>query len=116
MILYALKVILSALIIVAVSEVAKRSSFWGGVLASVPLVSLLAFIWLYIETKDVTKITALSWSIFWLVLPSLILFVALPTLLKLKMNFPVALSLSLVLMAFAYVLMAMLLRQFGVNV
>ncbi len=116
MILYAIKVITSACIIVAVSEIAKRSSFWGGVLASIPLVSLLAFIWLYIETKDVAKITALSWSIFWLVLPSLTLFLALPVLLKFNIRFPIALGLSVIIMFIAYLAMATILKQFGVNV
>lgn len=116
MVLYALKVFLSACIIVAVTEISKRSSFWGGILASLPLVSLLVFIWLYIETRDVNKIIGLSWSIFWLVLPSLTLFVMLPVLLKFKINFPVALSLSVVVMVAAYLTMAAVLKQFGVNI
>jgi hypothetical protein len=116
MILYALKVIISACIIVAVTEISKRSSFWGGILASIPLVSLLVFIWLYIETRDVAKIAALSWNIFWLVLPSLTLFVALPVLLKLNIRFPVALGLSVIIMAVAYLVMAAILKQFGVSI
>ncbi len=66
---------------VAISEAAKRSTLLGGILASLPLTSLLAFIWLYGETGDTGKIANLSVSIFWYVLPSLVLFVALPILL-----------------------------------
>ncbi|MEO6907308.1 MAG: DUF3147 family protein [Abditibacteriaceae bacterium] len=116
MVLYILKVIISAIIIVAVTEIAKRNVFWGGILASIPLVSLLAFIWLYAETRDVNKIIGLSWSIFWLVLPSLTLFVALPVLLKMNIRFPAALGLSVIIMAVAYLAMAMILKQFGVNI
>ena len=116
MILYILKVIISAIIIVAVTEIAKRNVFWGGILASIPLVSLLAFIWLYAETRDVNKIIGLSWSIFWLVLPSLTLFVALPLLLKINIRFPVALGLSVIIMAVAYLATAMILKQFGVRI
>jgi hypothetical protein len=116
MTLYALKVFISACIIVAVAEIAKRNVFWGGILASIPLVSLLAFIWLYIETRDVNKIIDLSWSIFWLVLPSLTLFVALPLLLKINVRFPAALGLSVIIMAVAYLITALILKQFGVTI
>ena len=65
-----------------VSELAKRSSFWGAALASLPLTSLLAFVWLYLDTGDIQKVSSLSQGIFWLVLPSLLLFVVLPLLLR----------------------------------
>ncbi len=74
----ALKFGLSAAIIVAVSEIAKRSSLFGGLVASLPLVSLLAFVWLYLDTRDTARVASLSTSIFWLVLPSLALFLLLP--------------------------------------
>jgi hypothetical protein len=54
------KVFLSAIIIVGVSEIAKRSSVLGGLIASLPLVSILAMIWIYIDTKDIEKISQLS--------------------------------------------------------
>ncbi|MDP2057278.1 MAG: DUF3147 family protein, partial [Thiobacillus sp.] len=84
---YALKIGLSALILVAIAEVAKRSTFWAAALASLPLTSLLAFVWLYLDTGDVQKVAALSSGIFWLVLPSLLLFVLLPVLLRNGMGF-----------------------------
>lgn len=85
--------------------------FWAGVLASLPLTSLLAFLWLYMETKDSEKIIGLSWSIFWLVLPSLSFFVALPLLLKCNLSFPLALALALGIMIVAYLLTAAVLRR-----
>lgn len=72
------KVLLSALVLVAVSEASKRSTLVGGLLASLPLTSILAFIWLYRDTRDPQAISALSMSIFGLVIPSLVLFLALP--------------------------------------
>jgi hypothetical protein len=71
----AIKVLLTAVLVVAISEAAKRSTLLGGILASLPLTSLLAFIWLYGETGDTGKIASLSVSIFWYVLPSLVLFI-----------------------------------------
>ena len=117
MALYALQVLLSSFIIVAVTELSKRAnSFWAGVLAALPLVSLLAFIWLYIETKDTGKIISLSWSVFWLVIPSLSLFAALPILLKRNLAFPLALGLSVVIMVACYLVTAAILKRFGVSI
>ena len=82
-----LKFGLSAAVIVAVSEIAKRSSLLGGLLASLPLTSLLAFVWLWQDTRDAQKVAALSSSILWLVLPSLVLFLVLPALLKRGVHF-----------------------------
>lgn len=109
------KFAISAAVIVAVSEISKRSSFIGALLASLPLVSLLALIWLYHDTRDVQKIASLSTSIFWLVLPSLALFIALPVLLKRGVNFYPALGLSIVAMLICYGATVLLLRQFGIK-
>jgi hypothetical protein len=78
----AVKVLLTAVVVVAVSEIAKRSSLWGAILASLPLTSLLAFVWLYLDTGNTQGIAALSQSIFWLVLASLPLFLVLPMMLR----------------------------------
>ena len=85
-----------------ISEIAKRSSFVGALLASIPLVSVLAMIWLYVDTKDVEKVGALSTSVFWFVLPSLVLFVSLPILLKQGLNFYFSISVSIGLTALCY--------------
>ncbi len=99
---YIAKIAITTILIVLISEIAKRSSFIGAILASIPLVSMLAMIWLYVDTKDVTKVSALSSSIFWLVLPSLILFIALPWLLKNGVDFYVSMIMSLGLTVFSY--------------
>jgi hypothetical protein len=113
MIYLILKFSISAAILVLISEVAKRSSILGAILASLPLVSLLAMIWLYMETKNITAVTALSNDIFWMVLPSLVLFITLPLLLGHKVPFYTALALSSVLMVVCYILMTFLLRKLG---
>lgn len=78
----AAKVLVTAAVVVAVSEIAKRSTFWGAILASLPLTSLLAFMWIYLDTGNTQGIATLSHSIFWLVLASLPLFLILPLLLR----------------------------------
>jgi hypothetical protein len=112
---YALKIGLSALILVAVAEIAKRSTFWAAALASLPLTSVLAFVWLYLDTGDVQKIAALSGSIFWLVLPSLLLLVLLPVLLRNGLGFWFSLALSSAATALAYLGMIRLLAAFGIR-
>ena len=112
---YALKVGLSALILVAVAEVAKRSTFWAAALASLPLTSLLAFVWLYLDTGDVQKVAALAGGIFWLVLPSLLLFVLLPLLLRSGWGFWASLAVSSAATALAYLGMIRLLTAFGIR-
>ena len=116
MIHYLVKFILSAAIIVAVSELAKRQPAWAGVLASLPLVSLLAIIWLYADTHSVEQVSALSMSIFWLVLPSLIFFLALPLLLKHGLSFTWSLTLAIVATLGAYSLMLLGMKQIGMDI
>jgi hypothetical protein len=82
-----LKFGLSAAVLVMVSEIAKRSSIWAALVASLPLTSLLAFVWLYTDTKDTQKIATLSGDIFWLVIPSLALFPVLALLLRSGVSF-----------------------------
>jgi hypothetical protein len=110
-----LKVAISAALVVGISEIAKRSSFLGGLLGSQPLVSLLAFVWLYQDTRDTAKVAALSISIFWLVLPSLLLFIALPLLLKHGVSFYPALALATILMLAGYAAMVFALGKFGIE-
>ena len=105
MVYYLIKIALTTVLIVAISEIAKRSSFAGAILASIPLISVLAMLWLYIDTKDIMKVSALATSIFWLVLPSLALFVTLPLLLKQGLHFYLSMSLSIGLTVGCYWLM-----------
>jgi len=109
-----LKLFISAGLIVAVSEVSKRYTLLGGLLASLPLVSYLGMIWLYIDTRDARKVADLSSSIFWLVLPSLSLFLVLPWLLK-KWSFAPALAVATLIMIAAYGVTVLLLHQVGVK-
>ena len=113
---YILKILISALLIVAISELAKRSSLMGAIVASIPLVSIMAMIWLYIDTQDVEKISALSANIFWLILPSLVLFIALPVFLKIGWGFYVSLSISITIMIASYFAMIAALNYFGIKI
>ncbi len=112
---YVVKVLITAALIVVVSEVSKRSTFLGGLLASLPLVSFLALLWLYLDTKDTAKVAALSTSIFWMVLPSLVFFLALPALMKMKFSFAPSFGLATTLMFASSGAMVVILKNCGVN-
>ncbi|MBI3531120.1 MAG: hypothetical protein CK604_03435 [Curvibacter sp. PD_MW3] len=115
MLYYTLKVLLSALLIVAITEIAKRSSGFAALVASLPLTSLLAFIWLHVEGTPASEIAGLSSQIFWLVLPSLALFVLLPLLLRQGLGFWLSLGLASAATVVCYLAMLPLLRKFGVQ-
>ena len=115
MVYYLVKLLISAVLIVTISEIARRSSFIGAILASIPLVSVLAMIWLYIDTRDIDKVVSLSTSIFWLVLPSLALFIALPLLLKQGISFYLSMGISIAITIACYWLMVQVLNQFGIE-
>lgn len=115
MIYYVLKVIISALLIVAISEIAKRSTGFAALVASLPLTSLLAFMWMRMEGSPPERIGELSGQIFWLVLPSLVLFLLLPLLLKYGLNFWLSLGLSVIVTAGCYLALLPFLRRMGVG-
>jgi len=112
---YALKVGISACVIVAIVEISKRSSGFAALLAALPLTSLLAFIWMHVEGAEPARIAGLSGQIFWLVLPSLILFLALPLLLKQGVGFWLSLAISVAATVLCYFSMLPILRKFGVS-
>ena len=91
---YAVKVIVTALVVVAVVELAKRSSFWGAVLASLPFTSLLAFVWIYLDTGNTGVVALLATNIFWLIVASMPLFLLLPVLLRTGVSFWLSLAAS----------------------
>ena len=115
--LYAtLKVILTSIIVVAVSEAAKRSALFGAILASVPLTSVLAMVWLYVDSGDTEKVARLATGIFWLVLPSLVLFLTLPLLLRAGIDFYASLAASIALTVGAYFAMLYTLRLVSIEI
>lgn len=112
---FAVKVLITVAMVLAVSEVAKRSTLWAAVLASLPLTSILAFIWLYVDTGNVGTVAALSRSIFWLVLPSLPLFLLLPALLRIGWGFWPSLGVSCIVTTGAYLALVWVLERSGIQ-
>ncbi|MFT6836269.1 MAG: putative membrane protein (GlpM family) [Francisellaceae bacterium] len=113
--LYFYKILITSVLIVAIAEISKRSSVIAAILASLPLVSILAMLWLYIDTKNIHKVSELSHGVFWLVIPSLSFFLSLPFFLKKNWGFYLSMGSALLVTICCYFIMLMLLKQFGVK-
>lgn len=96
-----------------VSEIARRSPSLGGLIASLPLISILGIIWLWRDTSDITRIAEHSQATFWFVLPSLPMFLVFPALLRYGLNFWLALVASCLLTIALYALTAWLMAKFS---
>ena len=110
-----LKGVIAGVIVVGASELARRSTVAGAILVSLPLISILALTYLWLETRDLEQITALSWSIMWVVLPSIAFFAALPLLVQVGLGFWPAMAGSIAVMVAAYAAYAWVMTRLGVQ-
>jgi len=109
------KLVITALLIVLISEIAKRNSLMGAMLAAIPLVSILAMIWMYIDTNDSKSAVEFSNSIVWLIAPSMTLFITFPILIKKGLSFYPSLAISVVMTMLAYYGVIFLLEKLGLR-
>ena len=109
------KILFTAMIIVGISEIAKRSTLIAGIVASIPLTSLLALTWLYFDTQSSSTVMDLSRNILLMIPPSLTFFIALYSLLGWNTAFTLSLLISIVLTAVVYWIYFYILNFFGVN-
>ena len=115
MLLLVIKALLSGVIIAAVSELAKRNNTAASIVHSLPLVSLLALIWLYSETHDTALIGRHRFGTFWFILPTLPMFLAVPWLLRRGIAFWPALGVCVAGTIALYFLTMRLLKAAGVS-
>lgn len=110
-----LKIVMTTFLVVLVSEVSKRSTLAAGILASLPLVSVLAMIWLYVDTRDASQAASLATSVFWLVIPSLALFLIFPFMISRGFAFPTSLITSILATIGCYYGMIAILGRLGIR-
>jgi len=108
-----IKYLVTAGVVVLVSEFAKRSDKLGGLIAALPLVTVLTLIWLYVEQQPESKIANHAWYTFWYVIPTLPMFLAFPVLLP-RIGFWPALAACIVITIVCFGLFAVFLRRFGI--
>jgi uncharacterized membrane protein (GlpM family) len=108
------KYLITAGVVVLVSELAKRSDKLGGLVAALPLVTVLTLIWLYVEQQPVSKIANHAWYTFWYVIPTLPMFLAFPVLLP-RIGFWPTLLACIVITIVCFGLFAVVVRRFGID-
>lgn len=108
------KYLSTAAVVVLVSELAKRSDKLGGLAAALPLVTILALIWLHLENQPESKVANHAWYTFWYVVPTLPMFLAFPALLPRLGFWPTLLASSLITII-CFGLFALLVRRFGIE-
>jgi uncharacterized membrane protein (GlpM family) len=108
------KYLLTAAMVVLVSELAKRSDKLGGLIAALPLVTVLTLVWLHLEKQPPEKIANHAWYTFWYVVPTLPMFLVFPALLP-RFGFWPALLACVILTGGCFALFALALRRFGIE-
>jgi hypothetical protein len=115
MLYLAMKAVLSGLLAALVSEIAKRSPAFGALVASLPLISVLAVIWLWRDTGDAARIASHMEATFWYVIPSLPMFLLIPAMLRGGFTFWPALAAGCGLTFVLYLLTAWVAGHFGIR-
>ena len=109
-----MKYLLTAGVVVLVSEFAKRSDKLGGFIAALPIVTVLTLIWLYIEHQPISKIANHAYYTFWYVIPTLPMFLLFPYLLP-KFGFALTLTICVGFTLLVFAIFAIVMKQFGVD-
>ena len=107
------KYLVTAAVVVLVSEAAKRSDRIGGFVAALPMVTLLTLVWLYLENQPQAKLANHAWYTFWYVVPTLPMFLAFPWLLQ-RLGFWWTLGACTVLTVACFALFALVVKRFGI--
>ena len=109
------KALISGLLAATVSEIAKRSPAFGALVASLPLISIMAVIWLWRDTGDNERIASHMEATFWYVLPSLPMFLLMPAMLRNEIGFWTSLIASCAVTVVLYLATAWVLSKFGIT-
>ena len=115
MLLIVTKYAVTSLVIVIVSEVAKRSDKLGALIASLPLVTVMVMIWLYLENQGTEKVARHAYYTFWYVVPTLPMFLVTPALLDRGFNFWLSLAADVLVTVSSFAVIAVIGRHYGVN-
>ena len=108
------KYLLTAGMVVLISEVAKRSDKLGGFIAALPLITLLTLTWLYIENQPEEKIANHAYYTFWYVIPTLPMFLLFPYLLP-KLGFWMTMGACVIVTIICFGLFALLMKGFEIH-
>jgi len=113
-----LKYLITAAIVVAASELGKRSDRLGALLIALPMVTIIAMIWLHIEakgTEQVARVANHAYYTFWYVIPTLPMFLVMSRILKNGVNFWIALLVYIIGTVALFYLSYFLLKKVGIQ-
>lgn len=105
----------AGLLVAGVLAVQERSTALAAILVSLPITSIIALAAVWLGTGSRRDVTDLSWAILLIVLPSVLVFIALPLLMRTGLHFWPALLLACGVMACGYWLYAKLLARVGIG-
>ncbi len=108
------KYVITAGLVVLISEAAKRSDKLGGLIAALPLVTVLTLIWLFMENQSTEKIANHAWYTFWYVVPTLPMFLAFPWLIK-RFSFWSTMGISNIVTLVTFYIFAKLIKSWGIE-
>jgi len=108
------KYLITAAVVVLISEAAKLNDKLGGLIAALPLVTVLTLIWLYVENQSQAKIANHAWYTFWYVVPTLPMFLVFPALLP-RIGFWLTLLSCVVITMVSFFVFALVVRKFGID-
>lgn len=115
MTLLIVKYAVTAVVIVAVSEIAKRSDKLGALISSLPFATIMVMIWLHLEKQGSAKIGNHAYYTFWYVLPTLPMFLVMPWLMAKGMNFWMALAVGIAVTFAMFALTAFAVKRIGID-
>jgi hypothetical protein len=108
------KYLTTALVVVIISEVAKRNDKLGSLIGALPLITIMALVWLYFERQSDEKIANHAWYTFWYVIPTLPMFLAFPFIYKV-IGFWFSLFFCIIITVISFAVLAYIAKHFGVN-
>lgn len=114
MLLFIIKAAVSGVLVATISLIARRYPGWGGLIASLPLVSVLSMLWLYGETRDSEKVAALATGAFWFLLPSMPMFLLIPALLRSGLSFLPTMAIACGVTIILYAGMSLIAPRIGI--
>jgi hypothetical protein len=115
MLMIVVKYLVTAGIVVAVSEIAKRTDKVGALIASLPMVTVMVMFWLWFEDQPTEKIANHAWYTFWYVIPTMPMFLLVPWMLQRGINFWLTMLAGMILTCCCFLLATVILRRWGID-
>lgn len=108
------KYLITTSLVVLISEIAKRSDKLGGLIAALPIVTILTLTWLYIEKQPTEKIANHAYYTFWYVIPTLPMFLLFPYLLP-RLGFWITMAISIIVTLICFIAFSFLIKHWGIK-